>query len=460
MNNGYSWSDAFESLPGVQASWRLAPGPDEFLVEQLSSSDLSYRGWPLSPLGPAVQAWAFLDGGVHAIQGFGGGLANGVRVIGWTAMRWVSFGLRLDPPPDPLPGEDSVVTFDELKAVFQAGDRAISQGRADLLSGVQDAPALRQFIQRTLGDRGLSGPRGPNYPAAGEWGQRGFTAAAASLLKGHLTPEEADQRAAAYRSHYPPIESDPIAHRMALQSELVAIDETVARTILARLDGAPPPAPRNRVEHVPVEWPDPLALPFALSWDVDWERLAEPEDDDDIEHLDELREHAVASYKWSNDTGMPSWQGGGSLVPIGGGKAVLIGDGDETGLSEPIDFPDDVDAQATTLIEQVCCAYPGFTALELEPFDPHDTLSMDRQAEWSAALRASGSSVDLSAGDDVAARIRELLREVPVYARVRGAMADPMSTEGQLLLEAIRATAFHGGATAFLESGEWENLAL
>ena len=150
-----------------------------------------HRTWPLSPLGQAVQAWAFLDGGVHHISGFGGGLDNGVRVFGWATMRWVSYGLHLDPPVLALPGEDGVPTFDDLETHFHAGDADDLQPRADLLSAVDDAASLRQFVQRIFGDPGLSRRRRPAHPATGEWGRLGFTTGAAALLEPRFAPDEA-----------------------------------------------------------------------------------------------------------------------------------------------------------------------------------------------------------------------------------------------------------------------------
>lgn len=55
--------------------------------------------------------------------------------------------------------------------------------------------------------------------------------------------------------------------------------------------------------------------------------------------------------------------------------------------------------------------------------------------------------------------VREALGTDTVYARVRDALADPTSDEGQLLLTAIRATG-DGGNFMSLESGDWEDLAL
>lgn len=455
-SDGFGWSDAFVPMPGVPATWRVAPGPDKFLVQQLTDGALPHRRWRLSPLGPAVQAWAFLDGGVHHVSGFGGGLDNGVRVFGWDTMRWVSYGLRLDPPALALPGEDGVPAFDELKTQFDARDAEDLQPRADLLSAVDDAAALRQFVQRIFGDPGLSYRRGPAHPATGEWGRLGFTVAAAALLEGRFAPDEAAELARQRFPAQPPDAGDEIAFRMSLKFELVGYDEDVAQALLG---GAQSSASNTSTDSSPTSTdasgdeavtPTEPTLAQALAT-----RYQEDEDFD----RDVIDGETLVSLWWDNDTGMPNWCGGVDLVLLSDGSAVMVHRGDSEGGVEPADLPADDQARADAIASWLAGDYhSGFAALDLEPLDPNNTLSPNARTEWDEAISASKSYTGLYVGA-LEPVLRATLGRDPVYARVRDALAEPDSPEGAMLLAAIRATG-EGGSFTCLESGEWEDLAL
>jgi hypothetical protein len=439
----FGWSDAFVPVPGVPGAWCLTSGPDEFLVQQLTSSSLPHRAWRQSPLGPAVQAWAFLDGGVHHVSGFGGELDNGVRVFGWDTMRWVSYGLRLDPPAGAVPGEDRLPTFDELKAQFHVGDADL-QRRADLLSGVQDAAALRQFVQRIFGDRGLSARRRPAHPAAGTWGRLGFTVAAAALLEGRFAPDEAAELAAQRFSALPRDEGDEIAFRLSLQFELRGYDESDAQLLLGGADSSSSPTTCDPSVH-----DAPTAIEPTLA-----QELANRYDEEEDFDPDDIDGDTLVSVWWDNDTGMPNWCGGVDLVLLADGSAVMVHRGDSKGGVEPADLPAEDQARADAIASWLAGEYhSGFAALELEPLDPNKTLSPNARAEWDEAIAASNSYTRVSVGA-LEPVLRAALGRDPVYARVRDAFAEPNSPEGALLLAAIHATG-DGGSYTCLESGEW-----
>ena len=415
----YGWADAFTPMPGVPAGWRLAPGPDEFLVRELSKSPFPHRRWRESPLGPEAEAWAFLDGGVHHVKGFGWDLDEGVRVFGWNTMRWVSYGLRLNPPVTALPGENGVPSYADLETKLLADDAGGHQHRADLLSAVDDAEGLRQFVQRTFGDRGLSSRRRPTHPATGEWGRHGFTVASAAMLHERFAPDEAADRA---RRRLPELSGDTgdeRTFRMSLQLELSGNDEGVARALLREAKSSPSavttdstPTATDAIGDAGTASRSTLAMALALR----------SEEDEDFEP-DDIEGESLVSLWWDNDTGMPNWCGGEDLVLLADGSAVVVHSGDSEGGVEPINLPADAELRAEAIASWLAGdLHSGFAALDLEPLDPNNTLSPDARTEWDEAITASNSYVSLDVGA-LEPAVRAALGRDPVYARVRDALA-------------------------------------
>ena len=439
----YGWSDAFVPMSGVPAAWRLAPGPDEFLVRELTASALPHRQWPSSPLGPAVEAWAFLDGGVHHVSGFGGGLDTGVRVFGWQTMRWVSYGLRLDPPEVALPGEDDVPPFGDLETRLHVGDAEDLQRRADLLSAVDDAGSLRQFVQRTFGDAGLSYRSGPNHPAAGAWGRLGFTTAAAALLEQQFGPDEAAQLA---RQRFPELsrgEGDGIGFRMSLKSELMGYEVDVAQALL----GGDPSSPSSTGTATSLPINESVGETAASTRPSLAEALAARFEEDEDFDPDEIDGGTLVSLWWDNDTGMPSWSGGVDLIVLRDGTAVMVHRGDSEGGVEPVDLPSLDHPRAEAIASWLAGDFhSGFAAIDLEPLDPNHTLSAEARDEWDEAMGASNSYVSMNVGA-LEPAVRAALGRDDVYARVRDALTEPDSPEGALLLMAIQAAGDGGSYT-------------
>lgn len=451
------WSDVFTPIRGVPAAFKVEQiGAGEFLVEQLTTGNFPSRVWPMSPIGPDVSTWAFLDGGVHRADGFGGGLDNSVRVFGWQTLRWVTYGLRLTPSAEPLPGEDGVPSLEELQALLseQRHDDLVLRERADLLSAVTNGATLRNFVQRTFGDRGLSGRRGPDHPAPGVWGTFGFTVAAAELLDGRLDPPEADRLIRERFPRFPRAVGEDIADRFALQREIFGHPAYEAEELLGHHDSAPSaahdavPAAEAASSHESPTLADMIV-----------QQYEEDEDEDEDFDPDGIEGETLVSLWWDNDTGMPNWCGGADLVRLADGSAVVVQKGDSEGGIEPVRLSTDGTDRAAAIASWIAEDYhSGFAALDLEPLDPDGTLSEQAQAEWLKALAQTNSYTQVTVGA-IEPLLREALGRDSVYARVRAALAAPTSDDGQLLLAAIRATG-DGGSFMHLEDGSWEDLEL
>jgi len=147
------------------------------------------------------------------------------------------------------------------------------------------------------------------------------------------------------------------------------------------------------------------------------------------------------------------------LVLLADGSAVMVHKGDSEGGVEAVNLPADAAARANAIASWLADdCHSGFAALDLEPLDSSDTLSVEAKAEWREAISESNSHTQVSVGA-IEPLVRGALGNDTIYTRVRDALADPASDEGQLLLTAIRATG-DGGNYMYLESGEWEDLAL
>jgi hypothetical protein len=464
-NSDYRWSDAFTAVPDVPAEYRLTPGPDQFLVDQLSASPLTRRSWRHSPVGPGVDAWAFLDGGVCAVHSFGG--LDAVRVFGWQTVRWVSYGLRLDPPAEPLPGEVSVPTIDELRDRISdvSPGSAELRARADLLSAATDAQTIRQFVQRTFGDRGLSGPRRPGYPATGEWGSLGFTVDAAALLEGRFSAQEA---AHAWYEHFADPETDEsndIAYRFWLQRELWGRDAQLATRLLPADPADVRPAGVDAAETAPQVAPEaPTAGSLAQTF---LDQVAKAREDGDFSNVDyysgdpeqlepdEITADILARVCYTTAYGsMGDGRSIWILAMFPDGSAVDVREGELEPEPALFDLPADEVSGAQAIVDW-CELLAPLAALDLEPLDPNGTLAPEERAVWTNAIAQSISSVNLPGTGRLGEFVREALGQDPVYARIKAALAEPTSREGELLLSAIE---FLTTSPNELCQGDWEAL--
>lgn len=133
-------------------------GPAVFTVT--ASYEQAVRGWAASQdvaaasrrevHSPSVDAWAVLDGGVTAVEGYGlTSLPGGVRVIGFGAFRLLLAEFALAGPVVPFDRETPLAA-DELRRRHRGTPRdAAAQEQAELLAECSDTVMLR-WVATTL----------------------------------------------------------------------------------------------------------------------------------------------------------------------------------------------------------------------------------------------------------------------------------------------------------------------
>ena len=171
---GLSWSDVVATTTLGPAVFEVA-APHRWLVRDwLAAQDLPHAA-QRDVHSPTVEGWAFLDGGVTAVSGYGlTSLPHGIRVVGFGALRLLLSELDVEAPAEPFPDERRV-DLDELRRRYRVADRdsADAHERAELLTICRDAVLLRwvaaTLFQEAAQDRGPTAEAlAPDIPAPAE----------------------------------------------------------------------------------------------------------------------------------------------------------------------------------------------------------------------------------------------------------------------------------------------------
>lgn len=161
-------------------------------------------------------------------------------------------------------------------------------------------------------------------------------------------------------------------------------------------------------------------------------------------------------FSWfAEGAGAPvSWDGGCRVVDLGRGWLLRHRWGD-LGTEYDTIWTTDLLQQAEFLRDAITYEEAEVpAALMLETLDPGKSLSPEALDHWQDLLHELTLSLDLSCGDELAHRVRDLLMERPLYVACRNALAEPMSPLGQRFLSALE-DSVASGVPGAVQSGSW-----
>ena len=202
-----SWHEGFTRYRVVSAVFNIRPEYYERVRTVLEPLDLPTERWA-HMYSNSSYSTPLLDGFVIELSNCtfpGGGLMDGLRVVGYSAFRVLCALLGLSPPARRFDKEDRVPSAPELLQALakqQESDQSSLIERARLGVGIDDRTDLALLVWKLYGDEFLPRESWPSLdealPGGGEWGQQSFSM---SDRKGFERASIGCEEAVAWRAH-------------------------------------------------------------------------------------------------------------------------------------------------------------------------------------------------------------------------------------------------------------------